>query len=614
MNNYFKNFRGQVTIFIIIAVVLVASVAIFFMVRGGVFKTNIPSSIEPVYASFLSCLEDNVYTGIDVMESQAGYIELPDFEPGSNYMPFSSQLDFLGNPIPYWYYVSGNNVEKQQVPSKSEMENQLANFVEERINNCRFDSYYGQGFEIDKGEPSARIFISDTDVRLDLTMDLNVQKEEDKILVRNHQVNIKSNLGGLYNSAKKIYNKEQEDLFLEKYAVDNLRLYAPVDGVELTCSPKIWNANDILEEVQDAVESNTLALKGEGDVDDYFNTKLGVDEDVRFINSKNWAYSFEINPTDGNILIANPVGNQPGLGILGFCYVPYHFVYDLKYPVLIQVSNPETQETFQFPVAVVIQGNVPRESLDASASESQNSGLCEYKNAEVNVNVYDTNLNRVDAEISYECFGTKCNIGETEGGFLKEMFPRCVNGYVLARAEGFEDAKYLYTTTSSGSLDVIMDRVYERDIELRIDGMVSNKNAIITFTSDRGSRTVAYPEQKSVGLSEGQYEIQVQVYSNSSFNLGATTTQQCVDVPQPGLGGLFGFTKEQCFDIEMPSQLISNALTGGGKQDYYILESSLRNSNTIEINAESLQIPTNLDQLQNNHILFEDKKLGVYFR
>src|SRR3989338_11545493 len=98
-----KNKLGQLTIFIIVAIVLVAGVAGYFMFRSGLFQGSIPSSIEPVYTSFLSCVEDKTYTGIDLLESQAGYIDMPEFELGSNYMPFSSQLDLLGNPIPYWY-------------------------------------------------------------------------------------------------------------------------------------------------------------------------------------------------------------------------------------------------------------------------------------------------------------------------------------------------------------------------------------------------------------------------------------------------------------------------------------------------------------------------------
>ena len=135
------NKKAQVTVFIIIAIILVTAVAIFFIFRESLITERIPVSIEPVYVSFLSCLEDDTLVGIDVLGSQGGYISLPDFEPGSAYMPFSSQLNFLGNPIPYWYYVSGNNVQKEQVPSKREMEDQLEEFIDEDEND---DEEYGE--------------------------------------------------------------------------------------------------------------------------------------------------------------------------------------------------------------------------------------------------------------------------------------------------------------------------------------------------------------------------------------------------------------------------------------------------------------------------------------
>ena len=620
-----KSKRSQVTIFIIIAVVLVSVVVGFFLFKDKLFEEKIPASIEPVYTSFLDCLEEEVFVGIDVLESQGGYIFLPDFEPGSEYMPFSSQLNFLGNPIPYWYYVSGNNIQKEQVPSKGDMERELENFIEREIISCNFERYYEQGFEINQEEPNADVSIKDHEVEINLKMNFNVVKGEDSSIIKNHKIIVDSELGKLYNSAKKIYEREQDDLFLEEYAVDTLRLYAPVDGVELTCSPKIWKADEVFDELEEAIEANTLALKNKGGSyslkekqDEYFVVDLGVDEDVRFINSKKWAHGFEVNPSEGSVLISKPVGNQPGLGVLGFCYVPYHFVYNIRYPVLIQVYSGDTSkgtsEIFQFPVAVVLQGNNPREALDATAVEIGLPELCKYKNNLLGVNVYDTNLNPVEADVSYECFGTTCDIGKTKNGKLSEEFPQCVNGYVLARAEGFEDAKYLYSTTEEGSVDIILDKLYEIDIDLKLDARDYSKESIISFISDKSSKTIVYPEQKSVELSEGQYEIQVYVYKNSSLRLEATTHEQCIEAPQSGLGGLFGITEEKCFEVEIPSQIISNALAGGGKQNYYILESELSDSDVIEINAESLDIPKSIEDLQNNYIVFETKDLEIIFK
>lgn len=614
--------RAQLTVFIIIAIILVAGVALFFAFRSGLSFGGLPANIQPVYNTFTSCIEEDALVGIDVLESQAGYIELPDFEPGSSYMPFSNQLDFLGNGIPYWYYVSGNNIQKTQVPSESDMEEQLANFIEGQIENCIFDAYYEQGFEIvyNPGDARANVEISDNGVDIILDMDLEISQGEETALVRNHNINVNSKLGTLYNSAKEIYEYEQETLFLENYAVDNLRLYAPVDGVEITCSPKIWNANDVFSELQQGIEANTLAIKLRSNTfslrneeNEYFVQDLNVEGDVRFINSQNWSYAFEVNPSEGNVLISNPVGNQPGLGILGFCYVPYHFVYDVKYPVLVQIT--EAEETFQFPMAVVVQGNKQREPLEgADAFETEIFNFCENKNTEIQVNVFDTSLNPVDANISYECSGTVCQIGETSFGSLQENFPQCVNGDIIVNAEGYNDARYQFSSVSQGIIDVVVDKVYEMNVDLKLGGQEYNGMATISFISEEGeSSTIVYPDQKTVELSEGQYEVQVYTFRNASITLGATSEDYCTDVPQEGIGGFFGFTKEKCYTIDVPSQVVSSALAGGGKQNYYVLESELKNANAIELDAEKLPVPTSVEELQNNYLLFEEKGLTINF-
>ncbi len=603
------NKRGQVTIFIIIAIIIIAAVVLFFTFREDLITKKIPASIEPVYITFLTCLEEEALIGIDVLGSQAGYISLPEFEPGSRYMPFSSQLEFAGSAVPYWYYVSGNNIQREQVPSKAEMENQLAEFIEEDARDCIFDGYYEQGFEITQGEPEARVNIKENSVDVSLDMSMSIEKADERALINNHKISVNTKLGKLYADAKKIYEQEQKTLFLEEYAVDVLRLYAPVDGVELTCSPKIWNADEIFNNLEQAIEANTLALRTQDGGDDYFVVDVPGDINARFITSRNWPRGFEVEPSNEDILMAEPIGNQPGLGILGFCYVPYHFIYSVRYPVLIQVY--EEDEIFQFPIAVVLQGNNPRESLDVNASIVETPELCENKNTLMGVNTYDTDLKSVEADISYECFGKRCNIGKSP---LEEEFPQCINGYVLAKADGFEDKRYLFSSVEPGNVEIILDRLYEKEVRLKLDGIEYNDDAIIYFVSDESSKTLVYPGQKTVKLSEGEYEIQVYIYQDSSLDLESMTKEQCIEVPQTGLGGFFGLTKQKCFDVEIPAQIISNVLAGGGKAGYYVLESELVGSNFIEINAQSLTLPESLEQLQTNHILFEDRGLDIRFK
>jgi len=527
--------RGQVTIFIIISLVLLVGIVLFFVFRNNLSsESQIPKSIEPVYTHFLSCLEENSLAGISVLESKGGRIYDVDFEPGSTYMPFSNTLDFLGNSIPYWYYFSGNNLEKESVPSKVDMEKELEKFIEEKIVQCSFDSYYSSGFIIYSSTPKADVKINEDKVVVDLSMPLSIEVGEESVVINSHQLSVSSSLGSLYNAAKEVYSYEQENLILEDYTIDILRLYAPVDGVLLSCSPKTWNVEEVFSTLQEAIEANIYSIRNkDADYDlvkeenKYFVRDFGVSYDVRFLTSPNWSHTYEVTQANGNLLIATPVGNQAGLGIIGFCYVPYHFVYDVKYPVLVQVSKGD--EIFQFPLAVVISGNQPRKSLETSSLGEYNNELCEYMNTPISVNTYDGKLNPIDADISFDCVGSSCEIGTSSFvSGLTANFPQCANGIIHAKAEGYVEATKIFSTINEGKAEIILKELHELNLEIKIGGLNYSGDAIILFNSEDYSTTVSYPSTKKIELAEGQYEARVYIYKNSSLKIPSTAKEQCV--------------------------------------------------------------------------------------
>lgn len=616
--------KAQVTIFIIVALVIVALVAVYFVFFNNFSSSSLPSDFQAPYQTFLSCLEEETQRGIALMEFRGGYIELPEFEAGSSYMPFSSQLNFAGSSVPYWYYISGNNIQKTQVPTLSSMEKELENFLSSRIYFCQLSSYYGEEYTFVMGaNANAEVDIKEDFVNVDLNLPLTLEKGDVVSTVRTHSISVSSSLGKLYKSALSIYNKEMKELFLENYAVDILRLNAPVDGVELSCSPLIWNADEVFSNLQTAIEQNTLAMKIRGGDyslnskdDSYFVIDADISENVKvmFVNSKNWSYSFEVAPSDGSIMIAEPSGEQAGAMAFGMCYVPYHFIYDIKYPVLVQLSFGN--EIFQFPLAVVLDNNLPRNSTDAeSLGIEDDSEICDYKEKKISVNVYDYSLNPIDATIYYECFGVDCYIGKTtKTEAFSEEFPLCANGYISAKSPGYKENKILFSSTSSNEVDIYLEKEYDKEISLKVDSKSYGGEAIISFLSGEGiSSTLIYPLQKRINLSEGQYEIRVMAYRNSSLTIPATTQEKCYDVPRSGVGGIVGLTEEKCVEVTIPSQKMTNTLVGGGTENYYILESELSNSNVIEINFEMLPVPTSIEQLQENYVLFEDKGMDVLF-
>jgi hypothetical protein len=610
--------KGQTTIFIIIAVLIVAIVGLFFLLRNNLGSSRIPSEFEGVYSDFITCAEENLEDGIRIMESHGGYISLPDFVLGSEYMPFSSQLDFLGSSVPYWYYVSGNNIQREQVPIINSMEGDLESFIENQIGKCVPNSALSDGF-ISFGEPSANIGIKQNEVQMNLEMDLVMTNEDVSTEVSSHRISISSDYGELYRNAIRVYEEEQKTLFLENYTLDIINLYAPVDGVEIMCASKVWDANEIYGDLNEAIEQNLGVVSVKGNSDDYFvvdtlSNKISDNVHVDFLTSSNWPVTFEVNPSQGPLLVANPVGNELGLGALGFCYVTYHFVYDYKYSVMVQIRSETTGEIFQFPVAVIISGSNPRKPLLGEISALSEPEICENANTEFDINILDSNSNPVDAQISFECFSQTCDIGNAEDGFIEGVFPQCVNGFLIAKSEGYSDVQVQLSTVNSGSLTVFMDRIYDVGVSVSLDSQFYGEEALITFENLNGDvSTILYPERDEVRLSPGSYEISVSVYDNVSLEFGSGTQEYCVEVPRT-LGGFLGLTKKECYEVEVPEQLFSKALSGGGTGSFTFSEADLRNSGEILLSIESLPKPDSLVQIQQNYLLFENREVEVSLR
>ncbi len=610
MEKRVRNKEGQVTIFVILAIVLVLSIFSYFIFKDTLFPTKVSSTFEPIEKSFLNCIQEKTENGIRILESKGGYITSPEFVPGSRYMPFSSELDFFGVGIPYWRSISGNNLPINQIPTKEIMQKQLESYLNEEVRFCNFDLFNQEGFQIKKGVPSTEVLIGKNSVKVFLDMNLNVKKGKESAVLKDHQVEVNSKLGALYDDAIEFYDRESKNLILENYSVDFLRNYAPVDGVELTCAPKVWDANQIFDKLKNAIQDNFFAIKNKGDKKDYFALNLPLNSQIRIINSKNWPSSYEVSPADSPILLANPVGMQEGLGILGFCYVPYHFVYNLKYPLLVQLIQDD--ETFQFPLSIIIEGNVANNTLSGNSIQDKSPNLCEGPFSNVTLNLVDLNSNPVEGNISYDCLGSKCQIGETRNGVFKGEFPQCGNGWVVVDSPGYKKSKELFSTVQGGSISVVLDKKYKKRVSLNIKNRRFNEKAIISFSSDGFSQTLVYPENNIINLSSGTYEIKVYLYDNSSIKFDATTIKQCVDVPS-GIGGIFGITREECSEVKVPEQNISNVLVGGGGGSFNFLESDLNSDKILQISLERYNSPKTLQELQIVYALIDAKSVGVEF-
>jgi len=614
--------KGQMTIWIIVAILVVGIIAFYFLFFRIGENVNIQDSeFNLIFSSYDDCIRKNTENAISIIGTQGGRIDVGDFSPGSEYMPFSSHLNFLGFPVPYWYYLSGNGLIKENVPTKKNMEEEIASFLKLKLSECDLSKYKSQGYRIDiYGEPEVKVSINDLDVSVVVSNEIVVSKEEKQERRTQHRIKINSKLGKFYNIARGIYEKEKRDAFLENFSLDILRLYAPFDGVELSCSPQIWRTSDVFKSIREGLEANinSLKVKGKGSSSvkdkrkNYFIVDYSTEENVNFVYNSRWPTKIEIYGDGVNdvLMVAEPVGTQEGMGIMGFCYSPYHFVYDVAFPVLIQIYDDE--ELFQFPVAVIIDKNMPRNSLISSPiNEEPDFDLCKERIQDVEVTLRNINLNLIEGNLSFQCFNQKCALGSTTQGKYVGKAPICLNGILEAKAPGYATKKVIFSTNEEEEKEIIMDREYEVELKLRANNRILNDNAIISFNGNR-TVTTALPEGSRVMLSEGSYNVVVYIFGNSSITLPGSVKTQCIDVPSSGLLGFFGVKKEKCYNVEIPETKIESALIGGGKGEIYLLPSDLEKG-TIILDVGKWGSPSSLEEFQKNYEKFETSGVSIYY-
>src|SRR3989344_6862063 len=113
--------RGQVSIFVIIAIVIVGIVIVFFAFRGNLGIGGIPSELQPVFSAYTTCIDDETRGALSAAGLQGGNInnngEGEEFVLGNNYNPFSSDLIFGGLNVRYWLSFDENGAVKESVPT-----------------------------------------------------------------------------------------------------------------------------------------------------------------------------------------------------------------------------------------------------------------------------------------------------------------------------------------------------------------------------------------------------------------------------------------------------------------------------------------------------------------
>jgi len=197
------NKKGQVTIFIVIAVLLVVAIGIIFVVRNSLKpgETTPPAGTENIQGFVEQCLKNTAEDGIIFIGRQGGYYAPPSSISYTGNDSDSDKKYFteLGN-INVSYYSSTD------MPTLATIEEELSNYVEGNINKCLndFSIFKQKGFEVQNGTMSVSVRILDEKVVVFLDYPVTITKGDFTQQKTVYSVDVPIRLGLIYTLTQTI--------------------------------------------------------------------------------------------------------------------------------------------------------------------------------------------------------------------------------------------------------------------------------------------------------------------------------------------------------------------------------------------------------------------------
>ncbi len=192
-----QNKRGQVTLFIIIAIVLVGAVGLYLSLSGKIGGAT-PTEVEEVYVFVQECIENTGEEAVFEISKNGGYYIAPDFS--------------IDNGIPY-YYAEGISY----MPSKEDVAQSLSRYINDALFFCTRGFADFTEYQIDEEDVQTTTEIQDEKVILNIEYPLRISKGENIYQLRDFKdIEVNVRLGVIYDSVAQIITDQltQEDICL----------------------------------------------------------------------------------------------------------------------------------------------------------------------------------------------------------------------------------------------------------------------------------------------------------------------------------------------------------------------------------------------------------------
>lgn len=491
--------KGQITVFIIIGILLIAVIGIVLYLQRGqevaqaqetiVRSIQVPAEMRPLQDFVQTCMYEVGKDGLNKLGQRGGYLE-----PRQRYNPIEptegAAVQFSPDStmhVPYWWHLESRNACAGDCAFASErpplfreegstsIEAQLDRYLFAELPNCfgSFRQFREQELIVTPvGELKPVTRITKGNVVIELTYPLEVTRAGERYTLEEFVSELPVNFHEIYTLATEITNLQAEHSFLERAARALIDVFGrtdenalpPVSDLEFGFGTgPIWTEFDVLSKVQQMLTSYVPMLRVTNTRNyEYLPAPLGSNRrmyevlynrgftvpvtdahpslNAKFVSLPWWKPYANLN-CNGQLCQAEGFNNAFGFM---FGVRRYNFAYDLSFPVLVELGNPDSFAgegyTFRYFLEANLRNNEPLATLGAPLDlpkvEDRSSQLCapeQRTGGTVTVNVTTSAGAAVDgAEILYRCGGETCGLGTTVNGRLATRFPRCFGGFVQA--------------------------------------------------------------------------------------------------------------------------------------------------------------------------------------
>ncbi|MGM5481109.1 MAG: hypothetical protein ACQESE_01720 [Nanobdellota archaeon] len=416
--------------------------------------------------------------------------------------------------------------------SSSSVEENLESFVLDNIGTC-IDGFSSlEMYEIEEnGEPEVNVILANgkTDFVLNYPIEIrSLTQEGNKKEVERFRASFDVDLVNMYRLADEIVAYEREHNIYEGKTLDLINMYSGLDQqlpptselmivdrknpVWIHENVKLLMENEVLPYMMlmsVANSNNPMTINKKNDSDSYNPYVQGIYKGFLFAPSKT-SYSFNVfhkytfSPIhlmidDGDQLIQGkklvPEGDGEGgvqdmlnlfMDIISFVMKDYRFSYDVSYPIVIEIEDPEAFNgngyTFQFALEVNIRDNqiAYRNFTQPSYPVEFQSNIGSYDlrpKQNITIKSFDKRTGEPleGVSVSYTC-GDEYDIGattfENNDAVLTDRFPYCqFGGFITFKKFGYMGTSIQYNNRDDGlneEFEVSLWPLEEKELYLKV--------------------------------------------------------------------------------------------------------------------------------------------------